>query len=272
METKERTLIDAAVELLPKTGLSDTNYPHAVWVSDPKNVVTRVEDLERFAPAPRRLRQVTTHETPSSFVAYLRDFKSGDTRVFASLEKRQVIGAVDYHAPADGGLPVASWVEHRAVYPAVFDASFAAWHDLHGKPIPQKAFARFLEDRADDVLSPEPADMMEVAARFDALRSVTFRSAVNLSTGEREFQYETKDATKGTVAVPKVLLVRTPVFYGCDPVDWVARFAYDIDEGSLVFKVSIHRLAQLLDGEFERLCDRIAVDLPGVPLHRGVMG
>lgn len=274
MNKTERTLIDAARDHLPVAAVVPGPFPHVMQVSDPCNVTTRFQDLEALAPAPRRLRQGTTHETPRSFVAYLRDFKGAETRIFASLANRAVVGAIDYHAPTDeaGDIPAPSWVEHRAVYPAVFDPGFAAWHDLHGKPIPQKAFARFLEDRADDVVTPSPADLMEVAARFDALRSVTFRSAVNLSTGEREFQYETKDATKGSVAVPKLLLVRTPVFQGCDPVEWVARFAYDIDEGALVFKVTIHRLAQLLDAEFERLCDWIAVDLPGVPLHRGVMG
>lgn len=268
-QNPERTLLDAANDYLPVSVIEDTGYAHVLRVSDPKNMVTRVEDLERFAAQPRRLRQTTTHETPASFVEYVRAFQSPETRVFASLDKRQVLAVLDYHDARDAG---PRWCEHEAVYPAEFDDSFKGWHDLHDRPILQKSFARFLEDRADDVVIPAPADLMEVAARFDALRNVTFRSAVNLATGEREFQYETKDSTKGSVAVPKLLKVRTPVFYGCDPVEWVARFSYDISDGLLTFKVAIHRLPQLLDQEFQRLVDRLAVDLPNVPLHRGVAG
>lgn len=270
MSEETRTLLDAAQEHLPRAGLQMMpDNPLLVSVTETANGKVRFEDLEKFAAAPRRVRQLVRHETPQSFCGYVNAFRDASrTRIFASLEKRQVVAQMDFHAPA--GEDPASWRTHRAVYPAQFCEAFDAWASVHGKPMAQREFAEFLEDRAEDAVAPEPADLMEVAAKFEAVRNVEFRSAVNLSTGERQFKYDEKDSQGGGITCPKAIRLRTPVFYGSDPVEWSARLAYSISDGALAFTVRIHRFAELLDAEFERLCDVVAVDCPETPVHRGV--
>ena len=253
MSDDHRTLIDAAVENIPIARVeSVAGYSRIRAVVKHPNSMVAFEDLERFADAPARIKQIATHETPRSFSAYVNAFGGPSTRIFASLADMKVVAAIDYHSISE-----ASWATHKATYPAVFAPAFAAWHAVNEKPMPQKRFAEFLEDRA------------EVAARFEAVRNVDFKSAINISTGERQFRYEEKDSPAGAVACPKIILLQTPVFQGSDPVRWAARLAYDISDGKLSFTVKIHRLEELLNAEFERLCDAIAVDCPRFPIHRG---
>ena len=263
-----RTLIDAAVEHLPQATISATpDYPQVAVITEPNNHKVRFEDMERFADAPRRVRQLTTHETPKSFTDYVTAFEGPGTRVFASLAEKKIEARIDDHVAGLDGHP--SWVEHRAVYPAAFDPAFSAWHRVQGQFMEQRTFADFLEDRAEDALVPEPADLMEVAQRFEAIRNVDFKTVVNVATNERQFRYDEKDSVGGAVTCPRMIQLSTPVFYGCPKVLWGARLAYKIDGGTLLFKVVIHRLQELLDAEFGRLVESIAVDMPAVPIHRG---
>lgn len=267
MTEQTRTLIDAAVEHLPTPLVLTGEVPGVAVELLPAGTRIGFHDLEKYEVAPRRIRAAAVFETPQGFVGYVSAFAGAPTRLFASLEKRQVVAAIDYHEPAGP-----SWSTHRAVYPAQFAPAFAAWMKVHDQYIGQRDFAEFLEDRAEDAIAPDPADLMEVAQKFDAVRAVDFKSAINLSTNERQFRYEEKDSVGGAIACPKRLSLRTPVFWGSDPVVWQARFSYKIESGALLFKVAIHRCNELLDTEFERLCDAIAVDLPALPLHRGIIG
>lgn len=268
MTDEARTILDAAAEHLPKAEiLSDDAYPRIRGLVHSPNQRITFEDMERFGDAPARIRQTTTFETPQALISYVGAFGvPASTRIFASLADRKVTALIDYHGASDHA---PSWVTHKAVYPAAFAPAFAAWATVHGKDIPQRAFAAFLEDRAEDAVSPDPATLMEVASKFEAIRNVDFRSVVNVATNERQFRYEEKDSVGGGVSAPKAIKLFTPVFQGCDPVEWSVRFAYDIADGKLTFKVSIHRFDELLDAQFERLLDAIAVGCPSIPVHRG---
>lgn len=267
MSDESRTLIDAAVDHLPEPKADLSAVRGAVTFLKPPGTSIEIIDVEKFGDAPKRVRQDASFETPKAFADYVNDFSGAGTRIFASLANRKVVASIDYHGTAAGEQ---SWRTHTAIYPASFAPAFAAWHAAHGHPKSQRQFAEFLEDRAEDAVSPEPADLMEVAQRFEAIRTVNFISAQNVSTNERQFRYEEKDAAGGGVACPKAIRLRTPVFSGCEPVEWAVRLAYDISDGKLSFTVKIHRLQELLDAEFTRLCDGIAVDCPSIPLHRGV--
>ena len=245
---QERNVIDAAVEHLRKVELIQMPGGGDVTaIVKPAGSAVELARMEPFRPRPSAIRSVVSHETPASLVDYVRDFAvEGRTRVFASLDDRKVRAHMDWHDPA-GGEGAPSWCTHDAVWPAEFTAAFAAWAKVDGVAMTQREFVDFLEDRC--------------AAKI--------RSVVNVNTNERRFQYEESDTPAGSVACPKMLTLRTPVFFGTDPVEWTARFAYNVAEGRLTFTVKILRLDDLLEQEFARLVDAIAVDLPGIPVHRG---
>ncbi|SDX89916.1 Uncharacterized conserved protein YfdQ, DUF2303 family [Albimonas donghaensis] len=267
---QERNVIDAAVahlrkaEIVPIGGEGDVSA-----IVKPAGVTVQLERMELFRPHPSAIRAEVALETPASFVDYVRDFTvAGRTRVFASLEDRRVHARMDWHG-SSGAAGDASWGTHDAYWHAAYTAAFAAWAEVDGRPLTQREFVDFLEDRCADAIEPEPADLMEVALNFDAIRSAKIRSVVNVHTNERRFQFEESDTPAGSVACPKMLTLRTPVFFGTDPVEWRARFAYSVAEGKLTFTVKILRLDDLLEQEFARLVDAVAVDLPDIPVHRG---
>lgn len=268
--TDTRTILDAAAEHLTSASCAPAGFDHVFAVTAHPNSRLTFEDLERFAPAPRRVAATVAHETPQSFAEYVNAFRlAAQTRVFASLADLRMVARIDWHAPGDGDAPEPSWGAHVATLRAEFTEAFGAWTAVDGEWLSQREFADFLEDRAGDAETPDPATLMEVAARFEAVRTAEFTSVVNVHTNERQFRYQEKDAPGGAVTCPKAIRLFTPVFYGTDPVSWGARLAYDIDGGKLKFRVAIHRRADLLEAEFGRLCEAIAVDCPDVPVHRG---
>lgn len=275
--SEDRTLIDAAVENLPQAsiqtsvaGIEDL----AALIRHPSSKI-ELEDLERFRAAPRRIQASPSFETPKAFADYVNDFgKSGATRIFASLDDARVVAEIDYHRPeTPESIKInsdhASWRTHQAFYPIKFSDAFAEWLLKSGDWMSQRDFAEFLEDRAGDAIEPDAATLMEIAQNFEVARGVSFKSAQNLSNGMRSFRFEETDSAKGELSCPKIIALRTPVYYGTDPVEWAVRLSYDISEGKLKFKVAIHRLQDLKDREFGKLVDALSVDLPRFELHRG---
>lgn len=271
--TETRTIIDAFAERAGQAELTEIDgIEHLVAAIRHPGSTVELLDIEKHLPTPRRVRQQVRLDTPKSFAEYVNAFQvDGQTRIFADVEKRLVVARIDWHEPSDasGEDATPSWATHSATMTAAYSDPFGAWLEIDGRWLAQREFAEFLEDRAGDAVAPDPADLMEVASRFEAVRKAEFTSVVNVHTNERQFKYQEQDAPGGAIACPKVIRLRTPIFYGCEPTDWGVRFAYDIDGGKLKFKAAIHRRRDLIDVEFQRLCDAIAVDCPSVPVHRG---
>lgn len=273
MADETRTLIDAAVEHLPQAKWENVQGIDGWLVAKTLPAGTKIEfeDMSRFEDAPSRIRQKVHLETPASFAEYVNDYKSGPTRMFADLARREVVALLDYHGRADG-FDAPSWCEHRAILPVQFTPAFAAWHGISGKWMAQPDFCEFLLEHAEDAEFPEPADLIEVSRKFSVLSDVNFTSNHDASTNERAFTYEKKGKPSGTVTCPERIRMSTPVFYGTEPVMWGVRLAWDTPDNKLAFKATIHRLDELLDAEFDKVCRDIAGQCDGVRLHRGAVG
>lgn len=269
-EYERENILQTAIGKLPVPIFFDLHVPGAMAISDPDSFSTRIEDFERFLPAPRRTVASVHHETLESLAEYLTEFGLIDTtRVFASLSNRIFHGIIDYHQPDPAGAKP-SHREHHTTFETKFDQSFKAWLDIDGKWLSQRQFAHFLQDRADDAVKPEPADLIEIAENFSAIRRVEFDSRVSMHDGTRTFNYKTTDdtKTKGSVDMVKMIALDTPVFYGEGSTHWVARFDYEIgDNGALNFRATIHRKDQLIDVEFQKMVNRLSSLIP-FPIFR----
>ena len=103
MTEETRTILDAAAEHLPSAGAGAIpGYNHLLGVVEHHTSTFRIEDMEKHLPAPIRLRQKVTFETPKAFTDYVHDFATADgaTRIFAALETRKVVASIDYHIAA----------------------------------------------------------------------------------------------------------------------------------------------------------------------------
>ncbi|MCH1933271.1 YfdQ family protein, partial [Shewanella sp. A25] len=74
---------------------------------------------------------------------------------------------VDYHAPDK-----AAHGAHVAAMALPYSEEWKAWTAIDGKLMPQREFARFIEENAVDVVAPSGADLLEVVRDLQAVRKV----------------------------------------------------------------------------------------------------
>ena len=163
----------------------------------------QIQDLEKYLPAPLRVRQHVTLTDTDSFIEYVKAYaKQPNTRLFFANEGEAFEAVIDYHESA--GAP--AWCEHKATFKPVRSVEFTTWMERNKKQFTQVDFARFLEENLPDVVEPEGAVLLEVALTMEAKKEVTFSSGVRLATGQIQFQYDEEvrgTAKKGTLEIPE---------------------------------------------------------------------
>jgi len=139
-----------------------------------------------------------------------------------------------------------------------------AWLDIDGKALTQVQFAEFLEDNAGAIVSPDQADVVEVARTLQAKKDVQWKSGQRLQDGTVDLVFnetiQAKAGERGDLSVPETLVLRFPLWEGCEPEDFKARLRYRINDGQLVFVVRFLGL----DGRKRA----ILKDLAGAVEHR----
>ncbi len=172
----------------------------------------KIENLERFQNRPNRIEAHHRFADAKSLAAYVSAFQQPWTRITASYAPPGIFVVLDGSAPDEP-----SFETHKASLEPDFSLQFAAWHVLGENSLSQGGFGEFLEERAVDVIHPDAASVMGMVMAFDAMRKVTFKSALRLSDGTRQFQYSEEDETRGGVTFPDRFVLRIPVFEHGDP-------------------------------------------------------
>lgn len=199
---------------------------------------------------------------------------------------------------------------HRARYAFPLSDEWKAWTAQDGKPMTQAAFAEFLEDRLGDVLAPPTeeevaeaaraaldarteaggmgaANMMELAhmlgGRFaspakllDLSRGLAVhnaekaKSAVNLSSGEVQIQYEAAHQAEGggPIQVPNLFMIGVPVFRAGAPYRIAVRLRYRLRDGTVSWHYQLYRLDLVFDHAFREAADEARMRT-GLPLFFG---
>jgi len=226
-----------------------------------------VHSLEQYQDRPNRIRADRVFADVPSLAKYLGRFETVDSMGFANSSSRSIHVVIDYHAAEeDNPHDVSpSHCEHNASFKARYSEPYKAWRGLHDRGgIRQKTAGEFLEDRAQDVKSPAPADIMDMVMNFEALKKVDFKSSTRLRDGSVQFVYVEETEARGQVTVPEYLTLFVPVFDGMDPQEIRVRIKYRIEEGRLLFAFEIHDIQTLEDEAFGRCVDALKVDRPSL--------
>jgi uncharacterized protein YfdQ (DUF2303 family) len=215
------------------------------------------------------VKQQLSIEHPDDFIAYLlthRD-KAGQTVVFADQGNLRLIGVLNYHRP-----DAPSYADHRAIFPMQFDPTYAAWRQCNGNWMEQVEFARFLEEHAQDVISPAAATIIEIASSLEVKTEVDFKKAINLQNGAVQLQFVERNAerTSGNFEVPKQLVIETPIYFGGELVQIFMFFRYSAKGGTLKFKLDLHRWQYNERDAFLNISSRIGKEC-AVPVYLGRM-
>lgn len=206
--------------------------------------------LEKFQRDPNRIKAIQRFEDIASLAQYLATWGEPETMISVSSSNACISAVIDHHDTMSEHKPRAC--EHRASFEAQLHPVIKLWLGMQGKTLSQLQFGRFLEDRAQDVISPDAASVMEMVMTFDAIKKVTFRSSQRLHDGRRQFNYSEENEARGATTLPEYFLVRAPIYSGMEPQDVKFMIRYDINDGALLFRIEMHNQELVMLEAFEK--------------------
>ena len=225
--------VQSAIEAGKRIGAcdpKDINGVPVVFVPDDM----RVETFESLNDHPQRLIQSVKTDTVDSFVNYFNKFRiDGISTIFCDTNSGVFLGVIDYHASAV--LP--AWCDHTVTLNLKQTREWQSWEKNDGMKMDQVDFAFFLEQNIDEIVSPDPATMLEIALTLKAKTKTTFESGHRLQNGQIQFQYrEEIDGSagiKGNIEIPETMKLGIQIYEGGSAYELEARFRYRIREGKV---------------------------------------
>lgn len=251
METNSNVeaIIAAAREAIEVKQLADGRQA----IVAPTDFRVHVYGHEGLEPIRDRIVASPVFHDGDSLAAYAARFKTSDTLLVGDINKSTMVVKLDYHGAA---APAA--VDHTATWRVQHSEEFAEWSKLNGKLIEQGEFLRFLEEHASDIVSPEPASVLELVRDFSAMKSVKFQSSKRLDNGDRALVYQEETGTKSGVTIPQKLRFHMPIYWGEEAVNFEAWFRYRIADGALFLGFEFHRIEPIKQAAFRAAVTRVA--------------
>jgi uncharacterized protein YfdQ (DUF2303 family) len=228
---------------------------------------------EKDADHPIRKKGTVFVQDAGSFIAYIEKHGLPETEVFADLGGMRLVGVVNAHAESvDDVEQAAGHGDHRVVLELVQTDAWKAWVGRDKKPQTQEQFAEHLEDRANDVIYPDAATMLEIASSLLATTGGDFKSAFRLSDGQVRFRYEettqARAGENGELEIPQTFTIAVAPFEGVDPVELQARFRYRLTAGNLSLFYALLNPNDIIRAAFVDYVDTVAEAITQ-PLFKG---
>lgn len=206
-----------------------------------------VEGLEHLLIAPVRSRGFADLNDEASFVAFVNLHKTEATDLYFHGAETPSFAAV-FNADRKGS---PGRRDFGAKYRCPLSPEWKAWRAADGAKMGQEDFARFIETNLPDIVSPEAANMLEIALSLEAKKKVNFASGLRLTNGSNQLTYEEQvdgTAAKGKLTIPEKITIGIPVFENGDRYAVEANFRYRIaDGGKLTMWYELVRPHKVID-------------------------
>lgn len=244
---------ETEAEVLIRTGIATAParmvgvHPYVIVPND-----CRVESLEHMLSQPLRQESTVTLTDCASFNRYVAEFKGAGTRLYADVDRSQIVAVIDDHHGGE-----AQWKEHRATLSMPFDPDWLRWIGSNNHSMGQLQFAQFIEDQLPTIVEPDGAELLEVALHLETTQKMRFKSAQRLQDGSRQFVFEEQTegkVGKGNLAIPEQFIVRASVYRWSASHDFIAKLRYRIKDGALSFSYHLHRPEDTVDEAFDAVC------------------
>lgn len=213
-----------------------------------------IHDLEQFADKPRRINTNKRFSNIAGFAAYLGDFGTDETRLFAQVEDRSVMANIDYHK--DSSNP--SWCKHNAHIEFALDKDYKAWLRIDDRSLTQRELVTFLMDYANDFITPDKAAVLEIVGNIQAVKTADLDSKVG--------NYDLNQVVKNSVkvkshagAIPEIFELALPILEGFDKYKVQFRIAIGVEDEarSASFKINLIRPHNIERNAFNDACHDI---------------
>jgi uncharacterized protein YfdQ (DUF2303 family) len=233
----------------------------------------KVEDLEKYLPAPTRKRGRAIMHDATSFIAYFNlHKKEGVSQIYGVIDSPSFTGVLD-----DDSATAPGWRHHSVQYSCPQSPEWKEWKGKDGEKMNQMELAEFLESNVCDINSregePTGAELLEVANNFKAMKKVNFASGQVLANGQVDFKYQEEitgsAGATGHIKVPERFFIGIPVFEGGDPYRIEAKLRWRIgDGGRLTMWFELVRAHKVLEAAFDDIWHRIQAET-GCTILRG---
>ncbi len=229
-----------------------------------------LQPLDTFLPTmPARKVEKVSLTSVASFIAYLQEHKTENTRIFAELSKDPYTfrAVIDYHGAAG---KAADWCQHLCVLTLAHSDQFNIWRNSSNKFMEQAAFAEFLKDNRMDIAFPDSSSLATLVMRLDVNVERTVRGKVAQNDGvliSFEERVNATDGGGGVVKVPDRLELAVPMFRGGEETKIEADFKLRIsDRGAISFGVRLLALDSAVRQAVQSLSGYITTST-GIPVY-----
>lgn len=219
--------------------------------------------------APRRMTGVVQATDAESLCRYIdRHHDEQTTTVWIDDQVGQVTAVLDDHSTDEDP----RWGEHRAILRLRHTPEWEHWASLDGQLVEQQRFAEHIDQGLLEVVEPDGATLLEIAQTFHATTEAKFRSAIRLSDGNVQFQYDEEAnaaaGRAGELQIPSTFTLAIAPYIGEEAEQIEADLRYRVRAGSLTIGYRLRRPHEVLRASLDRLearlTDKYAV-LRGTP-------
>jgi uncharacterized protein YfdQ (DUF2303 family) len=222
---------------------------------------------------PRRASAAVTMTSVVSFCAYVKEHRTDSTAIFAQVtrEPYRFRAVMDFH-----GKTVPGWCEHVCDLVLTVNPEWTAWTGASGKMMGQEAFAEFIEQRAMEVATPDPARMMELALSLEGSQGCAFKGKRSLTSSDVSLvvdrKTEFRDGASGdAIEVPTELGLTLAVFRGTERRAIRARLVTRVSPPNLALGIVLIRPEEVVEQQLGAVHD-VVVEETGVHVFRGWFG
>lgn len=218
---------------------------------------------------PRAKAAVKLRDT-ASFVRYVNDHKTTDSRIYATSTPPRFLAVLDEFPTLQMGVQAVhppAWREYRAEFTFPLSDEWTVWNRNDKQPKNQTQFAEFIQDNAPDVVDPTSAAMMEMALNFQATEDGSLVSVSRLQNGDTQFAIKSETKLAEGIKMPEFVKLQIPVFENGDVYPLRARMRYRAKD-KLVFWYELERPHKVLEAAFKDAWKKIG-DGTAVPILLG---
>lgn len=231
----------------------------------------RVVDTDGYSEMPRWTKRTVTFRAVDAFAQYLtKHFDPDALEVWADVDHRELVAVLD--APEDYTSP--RRCAHVAKLVLQHTPEWLGWREMSGKLSSQGDFAEWIEERAADIVEPDPATMLELSQTFQAKTRVQFEQASFLADGRRALEYredvEARAGAKGQIEIPAMFALGVRVFVHGEPYKVLARLRYRMRDGALSIGYKLVDPDAVVRAAVDDVIDALQPMLPdNVPVWHG---
>lgn len=228
--------------------------------------------LEKYQPAPALIKAHVELHTAQAFIDYVNDFSDANTAIFVDEENAKFVAVLDYHKATDDP----RHGNHTVTYQCKKTDEWNVWLRNDSEKMDQESFALFIEDNADEIVSPTSAEMLEIALTIKANTTCEFRQSQRLDNGQIQLTYneviDGRAGAAGQLEIPQEITIAMQPFQGSESYTRKARFRYRINHGKLAMWYDLIRPKKCIEEAVKDTLSKIKDPATGVKIQQFYFG